>query len=363
MTNKMSAVLLTGYGGLEKLEWRPDVPVPVPGENEVLIRVGGCGINNTDINTRLGWYAKDVTAATSDATETASEDAVGKAAWSGQALSFPRIQGADVCGEIVQAGSAVDAARIGERVIVIPMQRFSEAVDAFDFWTLGADGDGGYAEYVKVRADQAITVNSDLSDIELASFPCAYSTAENLLTSAGLAGGESVLITGASGGVGSAAVQLARLRGAEVIAVASSSKADRLREIGASRVVHRETPLRQALPENCIDVVIDVVGGDEWPQLLEVLKRGGRYAVAGAIAGPIVELDLRTLYLKDLSLYGRTVQHPDVFPRLVQYIEQGRLKPLIAESYPLSRIREAQTAFMQKRFIGKIVMYPVAAQA
>ena len=151
----------------------------------------------------------------------------------------------------------------------------------------------------------------------LASFPCSYSTAENLLTRASVKAGDRVLVTGASGGVGSAAVQLAKARGAYVMALTSPSKSDAVSDLGADEVLLRETDLVEALGVNGIDVVVDLVAGDKWPQYLEVLCPGGRYAVAGAIAGPLVELDVRTLYLKDLSLFGCTVLGPDVFKNLI----------------------------------------------
>jgi NADPH:quinone reductase-like Zn-dependent oxidoreductase len=159
-----------------------------------------------------------------------------------------------------------------------------------------------------------------------------------------------VLITGASGGVGSAAVQLAKRRGAHVTAVSSASKAAMLRELGADEVLDREDPL----PGKSFDYVIDLVGGPKWPALLESLRIGGSYAVAGAIAGPIVELDLRTLYLRDLSLFGCTHQDDRVFTDLVGYIERGEIRPVMAGSYPLRDMQAAQEAFLQKNHVGKI---------
>jgi NADPH:quinone reductase-like Zn-dependent oxidoreductase len=188
----------------------------------------------------------------------------------------------------------------------------------------------------------------------LASFPCAYSAAENMLTRTALAAGERVLITGASGGVGSAAVQLAMRRGAQVTALASPEKADGVRALGAKEVLPRDARFD---PET-FDVVIDVAGGAGFPALLDALKRGGRYGVAGAISGPIADLDLRTLYLKDLTLYGCTILEPEVFPNLVGYIERGEIRPLVAATYPLSDIVEAQRAFLTKQHVGKIVLVP-----
>jgi len=156
--------------------------------------------------------------------------------------------------------------------------------------------------------------------------------------------------------VGSAAVQLARARGAQVIAVTRAAKAGRLRELGAERTVDRSDDLAETLGESTVDVVIDVVGGPGFPALLEVLRPDGVYAVSGAIAGPLVELDLRTLYLKDLVLRGSTALEPGVFAALIAHIEAGRVVPVVAATFPLEHIVEAQQAFLAKEHVGKIVL-------
>jgi len=354
----MTAVLLTGHGGFDKLDYRRDVAVPIPAADEVLIQVLACGINNTDINTRIGWYAPSVTTATSDgASDGFDELTSGTGAWSGEALAFPRIQGADVCGRIVGVGAQVDPSRLDERVIVAPMQPHP-AGEPWRCITMGSEINGGFAQYVAVRSATAYPVQSDWSDIELASIPCAWSTAENMLHRADVSRGERVLITGASGGVGSAAVQLAKRRGAEVIAVAGQAKSAQVQDLGAYRVIARETDLGQALGREAVDVVCDLVAGPQWPRLLDVLKAGGRYAVAGAIAGPLVELDVRTLYLKDLTFLGCTYQDPVVFQNLVTYIEKKEIRPVVAQSYPLEEIVQAQKDFLSKTHTGKLVMVP-----
>jgi NADPH:quinone reductase-like Zn-dependent oxidoreductase len=341
----MKAVLLKGHGGFEQLEYREDVPVPTPAAGEVLIRVGAAAVNNTDINTRIGWYSRS-----------AAADADG--AWTGEALRFPRIQGTDACGVIVAAGVEVGRARIGERVLVDPVLRPKDAPPGY----FASECDGAFAEYVKLPAENAHRIASPLSDVELASFPCSYSTAENLIARAGVESGMTVLVTGASGGVGSAAVQLARRRGADVVALAHPSKSALLAGLGARRVLARDADLLATLGGESVDVVIDVVGGSAFPRLLEVLRRKGRYAVSGAIAGPVVELDLRTLYLKDLVLIGGTIQDVQVFPSLIRYIERGEVRPLVSASYALRDIVDAQKAFLRKQHVGKIVL-TVAAGA
>ncbi len=354
----MSGVYLTGHGDFEQLQYRTDIPVPSPGRGEVLIRVAAAGINNADINTRIGWYAKSVRGATG---ETAGEiEADKESSWSGASLNFPRIQGLDCCGTIVTVGDGVDASRIGERVLVRPLQSRNDSADPCAFVTFGAEMDGAFAEYTKVESRQAVSINSDWSDVELASIPCAYSTAEGMLTRAN-AGAERILITGASGGVGSAAVQLAKRRGAEIIAVTTEAKAADVEALGASRIVHRGDSLLSALGQNSVDVVLDLVGGSQWPELCDVLRTGGRYVTSGAIAGPIVELDLRTLYLKDLTFIGSTHQADDIFTNLITYIEREEIRPVVAGTYPLHEIVRAQQDFLTKRHTGKLVLVPPAA--
>ena len=348
----MRAVLLTGNGGYETLELRDDVPVPVPGPDDVLIRICAAAVNNTDINTRIGWYSKAVAEAT-DANAATGIDGAEDDGWSGAAFVFPRIQGADACGRVVAVGANVDPARIGERVLVEPVLR---GEGRFDIRYFGSEVDGAFADYACVPATNAYRIESALADAELASFPCAYATAENILTRISLIAGERVLITGASGGVGSAAVQLAKRRGAEVIAMASADKAEAVSALGASKVIPRDADLRSLFGDEFFDAAVDVVGGAQFGGLLGVLKRGGRYGVSGAISGPVVDLDLRTLYLKDLRLVGCTVLEPEVFGNLVGYIERGEIKPLVAATYPLMDIVAAQEAFLTKQHVGKIVL-------
>ena len=219
--------------------------------------------------------------------------------------------------------------------------------------------DGGFAQYANVDSQQALAVECDWSDVELASIPCAYSTAEGMLTRAGV-GAERILVTGASGGVGSAAVQLAKRRGAEVIGIAAEAKADDVLALGADRVVSRGLSLIDELGLNSIDVVVDLVGGPKWPEIPDLLKNGGRYVTSGAIAGPIVELDLRTLYLKDLTLIGSTYQSDEIFTNLISYIKGDEIRPVVAKTYPLENIVQAQKDFLLKQHTGKLVLIPPA---
>ncbi|CAG22951.1 hypothetical oxidoreductase protein [Photobacterium profundum SS9] len=339
----MKGIQLIGHGGPEMLQYSNDIPVPKPEVNEVLIRVSAAGVNNTDINTRIAWYSK-------------SGSCNSDASWSGSALVFPRIQGADVCGTIVDVGANVSKERLGERVLIEPCLSEANGQQLDSPWYYGSECDGGFAEYTVVAAKHVYAVNSSLSDTELASFPCSYSTAENMLTRASVVARNRVLISGASGGVGSAAIQLAKARGAYVIAITSPIKNQQLLELGADQVIPRDADLLEVLGENSIDVVIDLVAGKQWTQLLHVLKPHGRYAVSGAIGAALVELDVRTLYLKDLSFFGCTVLSPEVFKNVVNCIEQGKIKPIVAQVFPLEEINTAQDLFLKKKHVGNIVL-------
>ncbi len=362
----MKAVVLTGHGGFDKLEYREDIPVPTPGANDVLIKVGACGMNNTDINTRTAWYSKTVTEGTTTAggADGFNEITEHAAAWGGSAIEFPRIQGADVAGTIVAVGANVSCDRIGERVIVDGWLRDkTDPDDRTKAGYYGSERDGGYAEYTTAPAINAFSISSNLSDAELATFPCSYSTAEYMLTRAELKDGESIVITGASGGVGSALVQLAKRRGAFVVAITSPSKIEQIRNIGADVAIARdakdlEQDIRDALPDRATHVAADIVGGAGFTMLVNLLKRGGRYVTSGAIAGPIVEVDLRTLYLHDLSFLGATVMPRFVFENLVHYIENDEIRPLLAKTFPLSDLLDAQAEFLEKKHVGNFVVIP-----
>jgi NADPH:quinone reductase-like Zn-dependent oxidoreductase len=358
----MRAVLLLGHGGLDKLAYRDEVAVPRPAPDEVLIRVMACGVNNTDINTRIGWYNPGVREGTHAEAGTRGLHVSAAGAWGASSIAFPRIQGADVVGRIVAVGERVPASRIGERVLVDPWLRDPDRpADLRRARYYGSETDGGFGEYATAAARNVHAVCSDLSDAELATFACSYSTAENMLTKTQVGGADTVLVPGASGGVGSALVQLAKRRGAKVVALCGEAKAGAIRELGVDAVLPRApTDLAKVLREVTgraeVDVVADVVGGPLFGQLIDVLRPGGRYTCAGAIAGPIVELDLRPLYLKDLVFTGATVTAPEIFADLVGYIERREIRPLLAETYPLAEIRRAQTDFLHKGFVGKLVM-------
>lgn len=341
----MRAVVLTKFGGPEALEFHDDVPDPVAGPGEVRIRVTAASLNNTDVWTREGAYGSNV----GDGVQTG---------WRREAFPFPRIQGADVVGHIDDVGEGVAPSRIGERVLVDPMLYSGGERQLVDTAYLGSERDGGFAEFVTVPATNAHAVTSALSDAELATFPTAYATAMRMLNRARVIRGEEILVTGASGGVGSALVQLAQARGASVVALSSAAKAQRVRELGAQSVIDRNVAdIAEALGRK-VDVVADVVGGNSFGSLLDALRPLGRYVVAGAIAGPRVDTDLRTIYLNQLEVIGSSFGSHEDFADVLVLVDQGKVKPLLSAVYPLSELAAAQEAFAAKDFFGKIVVTP-----
>lgn len=347
VSETMSAVLLTGHGGLEKLEYREDVPVPEPEADDVLVKVEACGLNNTDIWTREAAY---------------SDDGGG---WQGQ-LDFPIIQGGDIAGKIVDVGSNVTEDRIGERVLV-DNALYADAPTEFQSLVnadlIGSERDGGYAEYSAVPAENARHIDSPLSAPELATFPTAYVTAERMLNRSGVRDDDDVFVTGASGGVGTGLVQLAKRRGGRVLGLTSSRKADAVCDIGADETIARDkedilTAIRNWNKDGQIDVVADVVGGELFQGFLEALRPGGSIVTAGAVAGPVTEIDLRTVYLNQLEIVGSTMGTRSEFQDLVRYIENGEIKPVLAETYPLSEIHDAQRHFSRNDYVGSIVVEP-----
>jgi len=358
----MRAMVLTRHGGMDAYEWREDWPVPTPGPEQVLIRVGACGLNNTDVNTRSGWYSSTVTEATTgDGYATVSED---DPTWGAAPLTFPRIQGADACGEVVAVGAKADAALMGKRVITDAWMRdWDTPMDYAKTGYFGSEMDGGFAEYTVADHRNVGVVDSALSDAELATFSCSYTTAEGMLSRVGAGPDDVVLITGASGGVGSALIQLAKRRGATVVGMASEAKHEMLASLGADALLPRApddlaVALREAIGRDTVTVVADVVGGEAFAGVLDRLARGGRYVCSGAIAGPIVSLDLRILYLRDLTFHGSTVVPPHIFRDVVGYIERGEIVPMLAETYPLAQLCEAQQAFIDKKHAGNIAVVP-----
>ncbi len=340
----MRAAVLTRFGGPDAVELR-DVPDPEPGPGEARVRVTAAATNNTDLWTREGAYGLP-----------GDPDAL--AGWMGP-IDFPRVQGADVIGVVDQVGQGADPDLIGRRVLVDPATFEGDGDEPRLAGVLGSERDGGFAEYVVVPAEHVHDMtDSPLGDVELACLPIAYGTAMGMLERGGIAAGETVLVTGASGGVGLAAVQLAAARGCRVVAQTSGGKSDLVRDSGADDVVGRSADGLADLVPDGLDAVVDVVGGAQLNQLLPLLRPHGRWVIAGAVAGAVVELDLRRLYLHNLRLVGSTMHAPAHFAALAEQARVGGLRPRVAETYPLEQIHRAHAALAERSRVGKIVVLP-----
>lgn len=342
---QMKAVVTTGFGGLEKLEYRENVPIPNLLSNEVLVKVGACGVNNTDIWTREGAYGVS-----------------SESGWRTGSVPFPRIQGADIAGQIVAVGDALDTARIGDRVLINPTI-YEGVGDASIYQStfIGSERDGGFAEFVAVPSENAISIQSNLSDAQLSTFMVSYLTAEHMLNRGNVDRGQTLLVTGASGGVGSALIQLAKHRGAKLICIVGKGKEKQARELGADFIIHRDSPIKPALEAvhiGQVDVVLDVVAGPQVMELIDILRPGGSFVIAGAIAGPETNVDWRMVYLKYLNICGSTLGTMEEARAIVKYIEERSITPLLHQVYPLRDIAIAQRDFLDKKFFGKLSIIP-----
>lgn len=331
----MKAVVTTGQGDYEKLVYT-DVPLPSLAPDEVLLQVLASSVNHTDINTRVGWY--------------------GDGGWQ-HTTPFPLIQGTDCCGRVLAVANPDHQHLMGLRVLVRPCMRPQGFASMDNVW-LGSDFDGAFAQFVKVPASEVFPVNSAWSDAELGTMPCAFGTAENMLHRANLVAGEHVVVTGASGGVGSAVVQLAKRRGAFVTAICGRAKTAQVEALGADCVLARDDDGLAALPAHMADLVVDNVAGPGFALMLTLIKSGGRYVTSGAVAGAQVSLDLRTLYLNNISLLGCTAWAEPVFANLIGYIERDEIRPMLVKTFALQDMAQAQREFLNQTHVGKFALLP-----
>ncbi|MEV6308397.1 zinc-binding dehydrogenase [Streptomyces sp. NPDC051840] len=343
----MRAVRITRHGGPEVLDVT-EIAVPGVRAGEVLVEVGAVALNNTDLWTREGAYGRP-------------DDPTALSGWRGP-IDFPRVQGADVAGRIVAVGPGAAEDLVGRRVVVDPAIYDAEGPDANPVGLMGSERDGGYAEYVTAPVDQVHDVtDSPLSDEQLAALPTAYGTALGMIERGGLREGETVLVSGASGGVGLACVQIARARGAKVVAISSGPKIEAVREAGAHEVVDRAGDvtgqIRAAAPEG-IDVALDVVAGELVGDGLPLLREGGRWVIAGALGGYGVAFDVRRLYLHNAQVIGSAMHTPAHFGLLMDLARRAEVQPVIAAAFPLDRAARAQEELARRGHVGKIVMRP-----
>jgi alcohol dehydrogenase len=334
----MKALVLRRHGDLQDLEIVTDYPVPQATDGQVVIRVKASSFNYHDVFTVRGMP--------------------------GIKVPLPVIIGLDMAGEIAQVGPGVANWKVGDRVLVNPLNKKKGL--------MGEMLDGGMAEYCQVSADQLVAMPEGVSFAEAASLPVAYGTAHRMLiTHNTIKKGDRVLVLGASGGVGTGCVILAKLLGAEVIACASSDeKLARLKELGADEVVDYKKvdfskwavekygkPQRRSY-EGGVDAVINFTGGDTWVPSLRCIKRGGKLLVCGATAGHDPKEDLRYIWTFEINIVGSNSFYDDDLKGLMQLIQDGKIKPVIDKVLPLEEAREGLRLIRDREVMGKVVVAP-----
>ncbi len=338
MPAQMRALVLKQHGSLDNLEVVSDRPVPRAANGNVVIRVRASSFNYHDIFTMKGMP--------------------------GIKVPLPVVIGLDMAGEIHEIGQGVSGWKIGDRILVNPLNKAKGL--------MGEMLDGGMAEYCLVAADQLLRMPDRVSFEQAASLPVAYGTAHRMFfTHRTIEKGERVIVLGASGGVGTGCVLLAKMLGCEVIACASSEdKLHRLTAIGADHVVNYKDvdwskwavekygkPQRRTF-EGGVDVVVNFTGGDTWVPSLRCLKRGGKLLVCGATAGFDPKEDLRYIWSFELKVIGSNSFYDEDLIALMDMIAAGRLTPLIDTVLPLERAKEGVRLIQDREVIGKIVVTP-----
>jgi NADPH:quinone reductase-like Zn-dependent oxidoreductase len=334
----MKALLLRNHGGLEQLEVASDYPAPTADEEHVVIRVRASSFNYHDIFTVRGM--------------------------AGIKVPLPVVVGLDMAGEIVEIGPGVTGWKVGDRALVNPLNK--------KHGLMGEMLDGGMAEYCRVAADQLVAMPRPVSFEEAAALPVAYGTAHRMLiTHETVKKGDRVLILGASGGVGTGCVILAKHLGAEVIACSSSpQKMQKLKELGADEVINVKEvdfsrwavekygkPQRRSY-DGGVDVVVNFTGGDTWHPSLRCLKRGGKLLVCGATAGYDPKEDLRYVWSFELKIIGSNSFYDDNLQALMKLIAEHKMRPVIDKVLPLEQAREGLRLIENREVVGKVVVVP-----
>ena len=336
----MKAAVIHEHGGPGSIGIETDFPDPVPGEGDVVVKVGAATLNYHDIFTRRGMP--------------------------GIKVPMPCIMGLDFAGEIVEVGSGVAAWRAGQRVLIDPVDRVGGGGLIGEMWH------GGLAEYCKVPQAHLVALPDNVSYQDAACLPVAYGTAYRMMYTIGeIQQGDKVLVLGASGGVGTCCVLLAKARGCEVVACASTAdKLERLKAMGADHGVNYleedfvkwvygtyGKPHRRRF-ENGVDVVVNFTGGDTWVPSLKVLHRAGKVLTCGATAGFDPKEDLRYIWSYELKILGANGWMPDELQALVAMLENGSLKPVVDKVLPLEEVNEAFRLLEEREVFGKVVLTP-----
>jgi NADPH:quinone reductase-like Zn-dependent oxidoreductase len=342
----MKAIVFHEHGGLDKLKYE-EVNDPKSQPHEVKIRVRACGVNHLDIWVREGLR--------------------------GAPIPMPHILGSEATGEIVELGVGVKNLVPGQRVLVAPglsCRRCKHCLEGNDsqckqFKILGYQLQGGYAEYVCVPEHNIIPLPEGASFEEMAAVPLVFLTAWHMLIGrAKVKPGETVLVHAAGSGIGSAAVQIARLAGATVLAtVGTPEKAEKAKALGAHEVInYREKDFAQEIKNltrgEGVEVVFEHIGQDTWEKSLACLSNGGRMVICGATSGPIVSLNIPYLFMKQISIHGCYMGGQKELLDVLSLIEKKRLRPVVDTIYPLKDAALAQERMQTRNFFGKLVLRP-----
>jgi NADPH:quinone reductase-like Zn-dependent oxidoreductase len=340
----MKAVRIHQFGGPEVLRYE-DVPDPKPRKDQVLIRVRACSINHLDIWARKGLPG----------------------------VNLPHILGSDIAGEIVEVGEYVTDLKVGQRVLVAPMHFCNHCTKCVaglqnqcrQFTVIGNGVDGGNCEFFAAPAVNVIPIPDRLDFNEAASVPLVFVTAWHMLTGlAAIRPGQTLLVLGANSGVGIAAIQIAKMFHARVIATAGDDrKIERARELGADFVINHyqqkiSEEVRKITNFEGVDIVVEHVGKATWEESVRSLKAGGKLVTCGATTGPKVDLDLRFLFSRQLSLLGSYMGTMSELHEVLGHVFAGRLKPIIDHIFPLKEARAAHEYMENSQMFGKIVLNP-----
>ncbi|MBI3306982.1 MAG: zinc-binding dehydrogenase [Candidatus Omnitrophica bacterium] len=342
----MRAVVFKEHGSTKNLEYTY-VEVPHPGPHEVLVKVHACALNHLDLWTLMGMP--------------------------GVKIPLPHILGCDVAGEVVKRGSRVHGIPLNKPVIASPGQRCGKCHFCKENWDslcpeyklTGFQVNGGYAEYVKVPAENIIPVSPRLSFSEWAAVPLVYLTAWHMLvTRAALKKREKVLIHAAGSGVGSAAIQIAKYLGAYVITtVGRDEKISLAKSLGADEVINYQkkdfsAEIKKSTGGRGVDVVFEHIGPDTFPKSLASLAKKGRLVTCGVTSGPVVNLDLRFLFTRQISIFGSYMGGLTELRKVVRLMEKRKLKPVVDKVFPLREAKAALERMQERSHFGKIVLVP-----
>lgn len=342
----MKAVYITEHGGIEKLTYG-DLPDPVPEENEVLVRVRACGVNHLDLWVRHGLPFLKV--------------------------AFPFTLGVDVAGEVAAVGSGVRSAAVGSRVVLNPgiscghCERCLSGQDPLcpHYQLLGNHIPGGYAELVKVPSQNLVPLPEGIAWEAAAGIPACFGTAWTMLVEkARLQPGEWILIHAGGSGVGSAATQLARLLGANIITTAGSdAKLEKARALGAQYLINYQKQdfvheVRRITRKRGVDVVIEHIGEEVWEGSVLCLATGGRLVTCGATSGYQARTDLRHVFFRNLQILGNSAHSKASLFKIVRLVEEGKLQPVLDRVLPLHEARLAHQLLEQRGLFGKVVLVP-----